>query len=118
MAEYEITALARKQRSIHDKCKHATVDQCKEIGETKEVVYHIPCKGCKKAYVGNTGRTYKTRQKEHEYAIKCHNQNNSLSIHRDQDLTTAKQDLTTAKQECCTEKKTRNQDIIWKQLKF
>jgi len=43
---------------------------------------------------------------------------NSLSIHRDQDLTTAKQDLTTAKQECCTEKKTRNQDIIWKQLKF
>ena len=34
--------------------------------ETSEVVYKVPCKGCNKTYVGETGRQLGVRLKEHQ----------------------------------------------------
>ncbi|XP_072035701.1 uncharacterized protein [Amphiura filiformis] len=38
----------------------------KDIKQTSDVVYDIPCKGCDKSYVGETGRQFGTRLKEHK----------------------------------------------------
>ncbi|XP_072051972.1 uncharacterized protein [Amphiura filiformis] len=38
----------------------------KDIEQTSDVVYNIPCKGCDKSYVGETGRQFGTRLKEHK----------------------------------------------------
>ena len=37
----------------------------KNITETSDVVYDIPCKGCDKSYIGETGRLFGTRLQEH-----------------------------------------------------
>ena len=34
--------------------------------ETSEVVYEVPCKGCNKTYVGESGRQLGVRLKEHQ----------------------------------------------------
>ncbi|XP_072041288.1 uncharacterized protein [Amphiura filiformis] len=38
----------------------------KDILETSDAVYEIPCKGCDKSYVGETGRQFGVRLKEHQ----------------------------------------------------
>ena len=38
----------------------------KKILETSEVVYEVPCKGCNKSYVGETGRQLGVRLNEHQ----------------------------------------------------
>ena len=38
----------------------------KDIDQTSEVVYDIPCKGCNKSYIGETGRPFGVRKKEHQ----------------------------------------------------
>ncbi|XP_072046224.1 uncharacterized protein [Amphiura filiformis] len=38
----------------------------KDIMETSDAVYDIPCKGCDKSYVGETGRPFGVRIKEHQ----------------------------------------------------
>ena len=38
----------------------------KDIGQTSEVVYDIPCKGCDTSYIGETGRQFGVRLKEHQ----------------------------------------------------
>ncbi len=37
----------------------------KDISQTSEVVYDIPCKGCDKSYIGEMGRQFGVRLKEH-----------------------------------------------------
>ena len=34
------------------------------------IVYEIPCRNCNSVYIGETGRSLKTRKKEHIYAVK------------------------------------------------
>ncbi len=34
------------------------------------VIYQFPCKGCNTKYVGETGKTLKTRMKQHKAAIR------------------------------------------------
>jgi hypothetical protein len=48
-----------KRLLVHPKDK---VDNTKTCG----VVYEIECKGCEKSYVGETGRAFGTRLKEHQ----------------------------------------------------
>ena len=38
----------------------------KDITETSDVVYDIPCKGCDKSYIGETGHLFGTRLQEHQ----------------------------------------------------
>ena len=38
----------------------------KDITETSDVVYDVPCGGCDKSYVGETGRQFGTRLQEHQ----------------------------------------------------
>ena len=38
----------------------------RDIGDNSEVVYQIPCDMCDKVYIGETGRKFKVRRKEHE----------------------------------------------------
>ena len=38
----------------------------REANQMYEVVYDISCKGCDKSYIGETGRTFGTRLKEHQ----------------------------------------------------
>ncbi|UYV85022.1 hypothetical protein LAZ67_X004300 [Cordylochernes scorpioides] len=41
-----------------------------EIGNTKDVVYRIPCKSCNVSYIGETGRFLGTRLQEHKSSWK------------------------------------------------
>ena len=37
--------------------------------QTSEVIYEVPCKGCEKSYVGETGRQLGVRLNEHQKDI-------------------------------------------------
>jgi hypothetical protein len=41
----------------------------------------MKCNDCPLKYIGQTGRTFNTRFKEHIYNIKCNNSNTGYSIH-------------------------------------
>ena len=44
-------------------------------------VYKIPCNDCDKFYLGETGRTFETRLKEHKKAVRYFDVNNALAHH-------------------------------------
>ena len=44
-------------------------DKINKFGQ-RRVVYKIPCLDCTSAYIGETGRLFKTRRKEHQKDIK------------------------------------------------
>jgi hypothetical protein len=48
---------------------------------TKSGVYKLTCQDCGKAYVGQTGRNFATRFKEHKNAFKTGNQSNKFTKH-------------------------------------
>ena len=48
---------------------------------TNSVVYEIPCKGCSKSYVGETGRGVSVRLKEHKSDVKFHRTSNAIVLH-------------------------------------
>jgi len=37
--------------------------------DTAECVYKIPCKNCQKVYIGETGRSFRVRMKEHQKEV-------------------------------------------------
>ncbi len=45
------------------------------------VVYRIPCSECPSAYVGQTGRQFATRTKEHQCAVWRQDENSFLALH-------------------------------------
>ena len=47
----------------------------------KEVVYQVPCKDCRKVYIGETKRTLKTRISEHKQAVKKGDEKNGIAVH-------------------------------------
>jgi len=47
----------------------------------KGVVYAIPCGGCDKKYIGETGNTLKKRISDHKYALKAKNNSNAIYKH-------------------------------------
>ena len=49
---------------VHPKDKVDKMDKC-------EIVYKIPCKSCDKVYVGETGRKFGTRLKEHQKDVEA-----------------------------------------------
>ncbi len=63
--------------------KIGELTRTKETGlvNNNSVVYSIPCKGCTKQYIGETGRGLKTRITEHRRDVLKHNTSNSLVLH-------------------------------------
>ena len=57
----------------------------KEENINKEsIIYSIPCNGCNKVYIGETGRGMTKRLYEHKADVRRHNSSNSLVVHIDQ----------------------------------
>ena len=56
--------------------KYHTPDPYSQSG-----AYKLTCPDCNKAYVGQTGRQFSTRYKEHKNAFRNNNQNNSFAKH-------------------------------------
>ena len=44
-------------------------------------VYQIPCRSCKKSYIGESGRELKKRIQEHKYGIITHNPKSGIATH-------------------------------------
>ncbi len=53
----------------------------REKSKMKGVVYEIPCMDCSKVYIGETRRTLDKRLKEHQYAVKRHDEKNGIAVH-------------------------------------
>ena len=47
----------------------------------RSVVYEIPCKGCNKSCVGETGTGVNVRVKEHRSDVKYHRVSNAIVLH-------------------------------------
>ena len=63
---YQIATVKKIQNLVkHQETKKYTSD-------AKSVVYEIPCKGCQRTYVGETGREAEVRLKEHRSDVKFH----------------------------------------------
>jgi len=42
------------------------------LDETAECLYRISCKNCDKVYIGETGRSFGVRMKEHQKEVEAH----------------------------------------------
>ena len=57
----------------HVKGKHKNAD--------KGIVHQIPCGDCDKPYIGETGRPFAVRMKEHQRAVKHEDMKNANAVH-------------------------------------
>lgn len=53
----------------------------RDMNTGTSVVYQIPCGGCQKSYVGETGRGLKTRLAEHKRDVREHRVSNAMVLH-------------------------------------
>ena len=83
-------AIAKKLESVGVKVAMNSGSQIRDMvcghlgGRDKcenSVVYEIPCSGCFKTYVGETGRGVETRLKEHKQDVKYHHTSNAIVLH-------------------------------------
>ena len=44
-------------------------------------IYKIPCKGCDKFYIGQSGKSKDVRLKQHKYCVRTGNMSNALFVH-------------------------------------
>lgn len=51
----------------------------------KSIIYKIPCSGCDKSYIGETGRGLKQRIRDHRADVRHHRTSNALVVHIDQE---------------------------------
>ena len=51
------------------------------MNNENSIVYKIPCNGCEKVYIGETGRGIEKRLYEHKADVRKHNTSNSLVLH-------------------------------------
>ena len=49
--------------------------------ERRGVAYDVPCKECRKTYVGETKRSLRDRLGEHKQAVKKGNPQNGIAVH-------------------------------------
>ena len=48
---------------------------------SNSVIYSIPCSGCLKSYIGETGRGLDIRIKEHKRDVRLHKTTNAMVLH-------------------------------------
>jgi len=71
LSQLELVVRFRPHRTLHNLLSHPK-DPIPEMDRTG-VVYRIPCASCEKCYIGQTGRSFSHRQKEHKAAVKSFN---------------------------------------------
>ena len=59
----------------HKKSKYVNKDS---------VVYEIPCSSCNKSYIGESGKGYSTRLKQHKADVRHHRTSNAIVMHIDE----------------------------------
>ena len=64
LKKYGISSAMRPHKTIRSLVVHPK--DKRTISETSGIVYNIPCKDCNKSYIGETGRLFRYRQKEHQ----------------------------------------------------
>jgi hypothetical protein len=52
-----------------------------EPGKQKNVIYKIPCADCTWSYIGETGRAYETRKKEHVRNVNSYTDGSNIASH-------------------------------------
>ena len=62
--KYGVTSVMKPPNSIRQKLVHPKDKILKE--KSSGVVYQIPCRNCSASYIGETGREYAARKKEHQ----------------------------------------------------
>ena len=85
-------AIANKLEQIGVRVATSSGQKIKDMVKTKEekkhsensVVYEIPCTGCYRTYVGETGRGVKTRLREHKNDVRHHRTSNAIVVHIDE----------------------------------
>lgn len=85
-------AISRELEKIGVRVATSSGLKIKELVKTKEekklqeksIVYEVPCSGCYKTYVGETGRGLKTRLREHKNDVKFHRTSNAIVLHIDE----------------------------------
>ena len=58
-----------------------TAKQKPPIEEQKNVIYQIPCQDCSWSYIGETGRSLKTRKSEHIRNVKLSKKGSNVAKH-------------------------------------
>ena len=77
--EVEYKSTTNTGTKIQDILKHKEARN--DMNERKSVMCAIPCKGCDKSYVGETGRGVDVRLKEHRSDVKFHRTSNAIVMH-------------------------------------
>jgi hypothetical protein len=85
----ETRTIAKLFRNAHTKIAYRTTNTiqkhlCEKTHDNvynKSGVYQLKCGGCPKKYVGQTGRNFQTRYKEHIHAIRSNNPNSKYAQH-------------------------------------
>jgi hypothetical protein len=85
----ETRTIAKLFRNTHTKIAYRTTNTIqnhlrKKTHDNiynKSEVYQLKCGGCQKKYVGQTGRNFQTRYKEHIHAIRSNNSNSKYAQH-------------------------------------
>ena len=79
LAKSNIKIVTVTGKKVQEIVKHKGEKQ--DLKESKSVVYEIPCKGCNKTYVGETGRGVDVRLKEHRSYVKLYRTSNAIVLH-------------------------------------
>ena len=74
--KYRVSTAMRPTNTLNSLLVHPK--DKRNLLDTSEVVYEVPCKGCNKSYVGETGRQLGVRLKEHQKTQKKLQTRNSL----------------------------------------
>ena len=80
LEKVDVRVVSRSGRTIQEL---ATNRKEKKTEFENSVVYELPCAGCSKTYVDETGRGVQTRLKEHRSDVKFHRTSNAIVLHID-----------------------------------
>ena len=108
--KYGVSTAMKPSNTIRQILVHPKDKLSKE--QTAGVVYKIPCKNCKEAYIGETGRQFQARQKEHKENVKENEKRHSTRAAR-------KQSQTEYNTSALTDHVNKNNHVIdWDSTKF
>ena len=66
-----------RQQLMHVKSRHKNGD--------KGIIYQTPCLDCDRTYIGETGRPFSVRMKEHQRAVMTGDMKNANAVHSGRD---------------------------------
>ena len=79
LKKHDIVLSCKPSRTIKNQVCH--VKDPIPADETPNVIYKLPCQDCNEVYIGETGRSLKTRKKEHQDRIVHRDANSQVYQH-------------------------------------